>query len=234
MSRLRHKKIFGFDRWLKFKVGANRNEKSRMAITYSRGHINGDAIVVAFDICASSDIIEELILKGDVDRFCGFLIKLKTYLATAQKGVTFDPYKFTGDGWILLFPPDTEGNALLTFLRDLCAFFKREFRKDVLSYLDTPPLNTGLTFGLEKGRLEPITMYGAKEYVGRALNIACRLQNAIKDRDESPAYKALVSNAVYNDYFSKADCKVYKVVRSLSNIRAGANFQCRKINLLSE
>jgi len=90
-----------------------------MATTYSRVDIDGNAIVVAFDICVSSDIIEELILKGDVDRFCGFLIKLKKYLVTAQKGVTFDPYKFTGDGWILLFPPDTEGNVLLTFLRDL-------------------------------------------------------------------------------------------------------------------
>jgi hypothetical protein len=205
-----------------------------MAITYSRVLINGNAIVVAFDICSSSDIIEELILKGEVDRFCDFLIKLKKYLVTAQKGVTFDPYKFTGDGWILLFPLNTDGKALFTFLRDLCAFFKREFGKDVLSYLDTPPLNTGLTFGLEKGRLEQITMYGATEYVGRALNIACRLQNAVKDKDGLPAYKALVSNAVYNDYFSTADYKVYKVTRSLSNIRAGANFRCRKINLLSE
>jgi hypothetical protein len=128
-----------------------------MATTYSRVEIECNAIVVAFDICASSDIIEELILKGDVDRFCGFLLKLKTYLATAQKGVTFDPYKFIGDGWILLFPPDTEGKALLAFLRDLCAFFKREFRDDVLRYLDTPPLNTGLTFGWRKG--------GSNEYL---------------------------------------------------------------------
>ena len=40
-----------------------------MAITYSRLHIKGEAIVVAFDICSSSDIIEQLILKGKMDQF---------------------------------------------------------------------------------------------------------------------------------------------------------------------
>jgi hypothetical protein len=206
-----------------------------MAFTYSRARINGDAIVVAFDICSSSDIIEELILKGDIERFIDFLVKLKKYLAEAQKKVPFDPYKFMGDGWILLFPLNTDGKALLMFLHNLCAFFKKDFRRDVLSYLDTPPSTIGLTFGLEKGHLEPITMYGAKEYVGRAVNIACRLQTAVGDKDGSPAYKALVSNAVYNDYFSPAaGYEVSKVTRTLRNIRGGANFRCRKINLLSE
>ena len=205
-----------------------------MAMTYSRVRIVGDAIVVTFDMCSSSDIIEELTLKGDMSRFQRFLTKIKQHLAAEQKAVLFDPYKFTGDGWILLFPGNTDGTALLTFLRDLCSFFKKEFRKDVLRYLDTPPSITGLTFGLEKGPLASMTVYGAKEYVGRALNIACRLQNAVKDKGGSPAYRALVSNAVYNDYFSPATgYKVFQVTRRLRNIRGGAEFRCRKINLLS-
>ncbi|MBI4638560.1 MAG: hypothetical protein HY727_19655 [Candidatus Rokubacteria bacterium] len=205
-----------------------------MVMKYVRLHLAGDAIVVAFDMCSSSDIIEELTLKGDVSRFQKFLTKLKHYLAAAQKTILFDPYKFTGDGWILLFPPKTNGPALLTFLRDLCSFFKEEFRNDVLRYLDTPPSLTGLTFGVEKGPLAPMTMYGGKEYVGRALNIACRLQNAVKDKGGSPAYKVLVSNGVFNDYFSPAvGYKVFRVTRTLRNIRGGAQFQCRKINLLA-
>ena len=205
-----------------------------MVMKYVRLHIVGDAIVVAFDMCSSSDIIEELTLKGDMSRFQDFLTRIKQYLAAAQKAVPFDPYKFTGDGWILLFPANTDGTALLAFLRDFCSFFKKEFRRDVLRYLDTPPSITGLTFGLEKGPLAPMTMYGAKEYVGRALNIACRLQNAVKDKGGSPAYKALVSNAVYNDYFSPATgYKVFQVTRTLRNIRGGAKFRCWKINLLN-
>ncbi len=204
-----------------------------MAIKYVRCRIVGDAIVVAFDICSSSDIIEELTLKGDLLRFQNFLATLKRYLMAEQKKILFDPYKFTGDGWILLFPANTDGQALLTFLRDLCAYFKKEFRKEVLNYLDTPPRITGLTFGLEKGPVASMIMFGGIEYVGRALNIACRLQNAVKDKDESPAYKALVSNTVFNEYFFPATgYKVLRVKRTLRNIRGGDHFRCRKIDFM--
>ena len=79
-----------------------------------------NSVVVAFDICSSSDIIEELTLKGDMKRFQRFLTAIKRYLMEKQKTLTFDTYKFTGDGWILLFPENTEGKVLLKFLKDLC------------------------------------------------------------------------------------------------------------------
>lgn len=202
---------------------------------YMRVHISGDAVVVAFDMCSSSDIIEELTLSGNLQRLEEFLTALKQYLASVQKNVVFDPYKFTGDGWILLFPAETNGRVLVNFLQKLCTFFETEFRKQVLRQLATPPSITGLTFGVEKGPLAPMTMYGQQEYIGRALNIACRLQSAIKDKDSSPAYKALVSNAVFNEYFALFTRKltVYKVRRKLRNIRGGADFHCKKIHLLS-
>jgi hypothetical protein len=206
-----------------------------MTAKYLRVPITGDAVVVAFDICSSSDIIEELTLKGDMHRFQNFLTEIKRYLMEAQKTILFDAYKFTGDGWILLFPANTDGKAMLTFLQNLCKYFQKKFRNDVLRYLDTPPKITGISFGVEKGPLTPLIMYGRREYVGRALNIACRLQNAIKDKDESPGYKALVSNAVFNDYFSPAkNYKVWRVKRTLRNIRGGNIFLCIKIDLLSK
>jgi class 3 adenylate cyclase len=206
-----------------------------MAMQYMRVQISGDAIVVAFDMCSSSNIIEELTLSGNLKRLNEFLTALKRYLASAQKNVVFDPYKFMGDGWILLFPAETDGKVLFKFLQDLCTFFRREFRQQVLKHLATPPSITGLTFGVEKGPLVSMTMYGQREYIGRALNIACRLQSAIKYKDSSPAYKALVSNDVFNDYFASATRKVtvYKVRRRLRNIRGGDNFHCKKIHLLS-
>ena len=202
---------------------------------YMRVPISGDAIVVAFDMCSSSDIIEELTLSGNLNHLNEFLQALKRYLASAQQNVLFDPYKFTGDGWILLFLAETNGKVLFKFLQDLCTFFRKEFRKQVLKHLGTPPSITGLTFGVEKGPLVTMTMYGQQEYIGRALNIACRLQSAIKDKDSSPAYKALVSNSVFNEYFASATRKVtvYKVRRRLRNIRGGADFHCKKIHLLN-
>jgi len=205
-----------------------------MAITYSRLKIKGEAIVVVFDICSSSDIIEQLILNGNMDQFFILLVKLKRYLAKAQKVIPFDPYKFVGDGWILLFPANTNGKALLMFLRNLCVFFKKEFRKNVLHYLDKTPRVIGLTFGLEKGRLASMTMYGTTECVGRALNIACRLQNGVGDKDKSPEYKALGSNPLYQKYLKPVKgYRSVQVQRSLRNIQGGVNFRCRKIWLLS-
>ena len=155
-------------------------------------------------MCSSSKIIEDLTLSDDVGRYTNFLTSLKRYLANVQARLPFDPYKFTGDGWILLFRANTDGIALLRFLEDLCRFFAAEFQKCVLCYLASPPSLVGLTFGIEKGVLIPITMYGQREYIGRAIIVACRLQGAVKDRGRPPAYDALVSNRVYNEYFSSA------------------------------
>jgi hypothetical protein len=193
-----------------------------------------DRIVVVFDICSSSDIVEELTLKNDMQRFEHFLTTIKRYLMKTQKSVTqFDVYKFTGDGWILLFPANTNGKVLLTFLRELCWFFRNELRKKVLQFLDTPPSLIGIKFGVERGQLSKIVMYGNSEYIGRALIIACRLQNAIKDKDDSPAYKALISNTTFNTYFSSVKgFKGIRAKRTLRNIRGGVDFRCRKIILL--
>ena len=152
---------------------------------YLRVHISGDAVVVAFDMCSSSDIMEELTLSGNVLRLKDFLAALKQYLASAQKDVVFDPDKFTGDGWILLFPAKTDGRVLVKFLQDLCAFFRREFQQQVLRHLATLPSIIGLTFGVEKGPLASVKMYSQWEYIGRALNVACRLQGSVKDKDDS-------------------------------------------------
>jgi len=207
---------------------------AEMSMQFMRVPIKGNAVVVAFDMCSSSDIIEELTLSGALKHLENFLTTLKRYLASAQKKVVFDPYKFTGDGWILLFPENTDGKALFNFLQELCTFFQKEFRLQILQHLGTPPTITGITFGIEMGPLVSMTMYSQWEYIGRALNVACRLQGAIKDKDSSPAYKALLSNAVFNKYFASVTkhVKVFKVRRKLRNIRGGADFHCKKIHLL--
>ena len=202
---------------------------------YRRVEIDGNALVVAFDMCSSTDVIEELTLNGDMELFEKLLTVVKEHLAEAQNKVLFDPYKFSGDGWILLFPEKSDGDGVFKMLQDLCTFYKKTFGKIVLRHLATPPTVTGLTFGIDRGAVRRMIMYGQKEYVGRAINVACRLQAAIKDKDASPEYKALVSNAAYNRYFGSVSqrVKVWKVRRKLRNIRNGADFNCRKIELLN-
>jgi putative transposase len=81
-----------------------------------------------------------------------FFGELKRYLAKEQKATApFDPYKFTGDGWLLLFPANTDGVRLLRFLENLCLYFVVEFRRSLLPHLSHKPALVGITFGIDKG-----------------------------------------------------------------------------------
>jgi hypothetical protein len=186
-------------------------------------------------MCSSTTLIEELTLRGDLGRYDRLVTAVKEHLAGAQQKVEFDPYKFNGDGWILLFPTSAKGELVFECLQDLCNFYKSTLEKVVLPHLDVCPRVTGLTFGIEKGPLRRMTIFGQREYIGRAMNVACRLQAAIKDNDGSPAYKALVSNAAYSRYFRASSklVKVWKVQRKLRNIRGGSAFPCKKIEFLN-
>jgi hypothetical protein len=202
-------------------------------VNYRRIPISGSAVVVAFDICSSSNIIEELTIRADMRRLIDLLGGLKRYLAMEQDNIVFDPYKFTGDGWILIFPSDTDGNALAAFLIRLCTHYESEYREKLFPFLAHPPSVSGLTFGIDMGQVENLTIYNQREYLGRVINIACRLQGAVKDKRGNPAYKALVSNAVFAEYFNVADFpRVLRVNRTLRNIDHGEAYQCCKIELL--
>lgn len=200
---------------------------------YSRIRLDGEALVVTFDMCSSSSIMEQLLLAGEMRCLTDFLTAIKRKLAAEQQTVPFDPYKFTGDGWILLFPSDTDGAALIAFLERLCRFYENEFRTRVQPNLTNPPKLVGLSFGIDRGWLSSMKMYGQPEYIGRPLNIACRLQGAVKDKGGSPAYKALMTHGAFQKYFANLpNLKVANAKRILRNINHETPFGCRKIFLL--
>src|SRR6185295_12696527 len=99
-------------------------------------------IVVAFDLCSSSQIMEDLLLGARFDHYEAFLVCVKRWLmnwATAHppgKG-GFELYKFTGDGWILLFPTNTSGKALVRFMREMCEMISAELARHIIPSLST-------------------------------------------------------------------------------------------------
>ncbi len=189
-------------------------------------------IVVSFDICSSSNIIEDLTLTNNLQAMRNLLIKIKKFLIEKSETLNFVVYKFTGDGWILLFPEDIPGRDLMRFLTDLSISFKHKWSSNIISLLETPPVIMGITFGIDGGQLIKIVMMEKQEYIGRPLNIACRLQNAIKDNDSHPEYKILVSKHVYKKYLKGLD-QYYprRATRNLRNIRGGNKYQCIKLRL---
>jgi len=196
--------------------------------------IDKEAIVVTFDMCSSSNIIEALTLIGRVDLLQNFLGDFKRHMAQVQSMATFRVYKFMGDGWILLYPPNTDGLALLEQLARLSRIFHDEIKSKVLSHLSSPPSTIGLTFGVDVGLLTATTIFGSEEYLGRPINIACRLQSAVKEGEGGPAYKLLASPNFYQRYLDRKahGFSVRDATRKLRNIGDGADFACKEITLI--
>ena len=191
-------------------------------------------IVVTFDICSSTSILEDLHKTENTIKWRDFLIWMKTYLISKSEENYFYVYKFTGDGWILLFDFDCPGENLINFIQDLCKQFKMRYKRKVENFLETPPTYPGITFGIDRGSLVRFTMNNQREYVGRAINVACRLQGAIKDKDKSPQYKALITKPLYQTIRNSfGDLKQSNVRRTLRNIAGGKEVRCVKIDLLS-
>jgi len=191
-----------------------------------------EKIVVFFDICSSSTILEDLLATDNMKTYRDLLISLNSFLQTRGEQDEFVVYKFIGDGWVLLFPPTVSGSALINFLTRLSECFSIRFRNRLIPVLQNTPGVVGITFGVDKGRLIKITMNDRDEYIGRALNVASRLQGAIKDKDKNPAYKVLVSKHAYSGLrISPQVCKVQEVTRRLRNIRNNQKMELVKLTL---
>src|SRR3990172_6703680 len=115
-------------------------------------------IVISFDICSSSNIIEDLTLTNNLKAMRNLLIKMKEFLLEKSDLLNFHVYKFTGDGWILLFPENIQGKDLMHFLIELSSFFKQKLNSQIIPLLERPPEITSLTFGIDGGKLIGIVM----------------------------------------------------------------------------
>jgi class 3 adenylate cyclase len=146
------------------------------------------------------------------------------------KTFPFDLYNFTGDGWLLRFDYEIDGKKLLPFIQRLCAKYDDLYRDKILPLLETPPEVVGITIGMDRGRLIKIRMNNRNEYVGRPLNVACRLQSAIKDRDPRPANKMLMTKHLYNSIEDDVTpWKFQEAERTLRNIAGGRKLRCMKL-----
>jgi len=189
-------------------------------------------IVVFFDICSSTTILEDLLRTENQRRWRNLLIGLKKFLVSESQQSPFDIYKFLGDGWILLFDPSRiTGPQLMRLLKRLCDEYARLFHNGICEVLGGDGYQIGLTFGIDSGTLVKIVMNQRDEYVGRALNVAARLQGAIKQKDKTPAGKLLISKNSFAA-LSLAQTPRYSgklVDRLLRNVAGGEHYQVQKI-----
>lgn len=187
-------------------------------------------MVVTTDICSSSHIVENLLKRSQIEVWRNILIEVKEYISKEASKHEAEIYKFTGDGWIILFSPPYVGKGIISFLKDINVFYKELYDQHVLPTLDIPPKINGMTFGIDEGQLAKLVMLKNEEYVGRALNIACRLQGAIKEIDINSGYRAFLSQTAYNMLKNEANSYYPdSTERLLKNISPSPDFQCIRL-----
>jgi len=188
--------------------------------------------VLIFDICSSSNMLEDLLLSDSITAMRNLIISMKSFLRKKQAEGQCEIYKFIGDGWILLFPYQIQGTDLIAFMEELSQTFGEKLKKLVIPHLQSLPAVFGLSFGVDRGKLVRMIMMNRAEFIGRPLNIASRLQSAIKDKDNNPAYKALFSKYCFTALGIPKGYRGAKVVRrQLRNIQGGQNYSCVKLTL---
>jgi class 3 adenylate cyclase len=192
-------------------------------------------IVVAFDICSSTVILEDLLRTENQRRWRNLLIGMKKALVREAAQTPFDIYKFVGDGWLLLFEHDSiSGARLMRFLETLSATYQHLFHNGICEVLGINDHLVGLTFGIDFGTLVKIVMNNKAEYIGRALNLAVRLQSAVKDCDKDPTDRLLISkNAYAHLKLGRTKATVGALAEcNLRGVAGGEKYQARKIVIL--
>jgi len=155
-------------------------------------------LVVVFDICSSTTILEDLKRTDNLGAWRKLLISLKDHLLEKGVPLGMDLYKFIGDGFVLLFPNNAPKLELCAFLADLSTTYERQFESSIKPLLSQEPSPVGLMFGIDAGELIRMVLGNQVEYVGRAINVASRLQSYTKELPGGPAYKVIFSKNSYN------------------------------------
>jgi len=175
-------------------------------------------LVVVFDICSSTTILEDLKRTDNLGAWRKLLITLKDYVLEKGTPIGMDLYKFIGDGWVLLFPNSVPRMDLCAFLGDLSKTFEIQFDKTVKPLLSQEPSPIGLMFGIDAGELIRMVLGNQVEYVGRAINVASRLQAYTKELPSGPSYKAIFSKNSFNSPAPPVGLTTEPIKVSLRNI----------------
>jgi len=187
--------------------------------------------VLLFDICSSTTILEDLIRTENQGAWQAVLTELKRFMwQLREKVAPFEMYKFLGDGWILLFEDEAvTGAQLIDIASHLCAEYDRLFRTHVATVLSVMPKHVGVTFGADEGSLVQIVMNEQEEYVGRAINVAARLQAAVKQQEGAPPGTFLITKNAFARLHLKHQTELVQC--NLANVTGGDAYQVHKLRV---
>ena len=112
-------------------------------------------LVVVFDICSSTTILEDLKRTDNLAAWRDLLLDMKANLQEEGSRLAMCLYKFIGDGWVLLFPDSVPKKELCGFLSRFSEWYQRQFESAIRPLLLQEPSPIGLMFGIDAGRVDP-------------------------------------------------------------------------------
>ena len=134
-----------------------------------------------------------------------------------------------------LYRLQPKGMEIFQFFEDLSDKFASYYRRHIRNVLNIRIPAVGLKFGMDIGTCIQVQMNQQQEYIGRPLNVATRLQDAIRQRDKKPENKVLLPKSLYATFKDRRTIerkyKVWSVPRNLKNISEGEGFRCVKVEL---
>ena len=186
--------------------------------------------VIVFDVCSSSVMLEKLQEQNKLPVWKKFWEGVFSHITKiSSSGVRSIVYKFIGDGFILLYRP-SYGDDILAYCEKIKTYVNEKIDEIVAEYLDEAPARTGITIGIDRGKIIRMRLLGDTEYMGEAINVASRLQSALKLPEHSN--KLLVSEVVKDAIEAQIGERACKPVEAvLHNLYGNQSVTCYEIEL---
>lgn len=189
--------------------------------------------VIAFDVCSSTVMLEDLAVKNRVEAISGLIDGLYAFLNGKVNQYPLNVYKFTGDGFMLMMDESVSMDEVLSFCvaltfisRELLVWFKEEYLS--IDELSREGITVGIAYG-DTFRVESPSNRSTTEYVGRPLNLATRFQGSLNKPEHTN--RVLFEKGLYkeikNDLLRRA-CRRTK--RVLHNVSGDTPVGCYEFN----
>ena len=210
------------------------NENLQCVVTTSaefKGTVSTNKFIVIFDICSSSQIIEDLQNQGIMGRWDEFLVEITQSIENyiPENNIGGHIYKFLGDGYVLIVN-ESCSEKILTLCFDIYQMIFPKLEVLIEEFLNIEPNRIGITIGIDYGKLHKVSIQNQTEYLGKAINTAARLQTSLEKKEHTN--KLLISKVV-----KKSICRPYKsdlykeTTRQMRNLYGDSRFYCYEIDL---
>jgi class 3 adenylate cyclase len=192
----------------------------------------GEQTVLAFDICSSSAMLENLHLTNRTEKYEILIHDIVRFLEKNAAHYNYEIYKFLGDGFILIFSESTSIYLILEFCTALtseCNAYIKEFLRQHIETEDGIP-RRGITIGVDKGYITKLSIDGKDEYVGRPINVSTRFQSSLDGEEHTN--RALLSLKLYQEIKEpnfKTLCS--QTSRTLKNMANNAKVKCYEFDI---